>query len=169
MIGIPASGKTTFYTDRFVHTHLRLSLDVLRTRKRESELFEACLRLKQPVVIDNTNVSRGERARFIAPARMVGFSVVGYLFEADLGACLARNSKRLGKGRIRDAGVVAALERFEPPVLNEGFDAIHSVQLSPKGFKVFKNRVLQPIRSTDSSAKVMPTHPVGAVRRIRPG
>ncbi len=42
-IGLQASGKSAFYQERFQHTHLRLSLDLLRTRHRERLLFEAGL------------------------------------------------------------------------------------------------------------------------------
>ena len=67
LVGVPASGKTSFCAERFVHTHVRLSPDVLRTRKREMELFETCLRLKQPLVIDDTNAQADQRARFLVP------------------------------------------------------------------------------------------------------
>ncbi|MEN3294973.1 MAG: hypothetical protein V7642_4226, partial [Burkholderiales bacterium] len=35
-IGIQASGKSTFYKERFFDTHVRISMDLLRTRNRES-------------------------------------------------------------------------------------------------------------------------------------
>lgn len=31
-VGIQAAGKTSFYRERFFRTHIRLSLDMLRTR-----------------------------------------------------------------------------------------------------------------------------------------
>jgi predicted kinase len=34
-VGIQASGKSTFYCQRFFATHMRISLDMLRTRRRE--------------------------------------------------------------------------------------------------------------------------------------
>ena len=33
--GIQASGKTTFYLERFFQSHVRLNLDMLKTRHRE--------------------------------------------------------------------------------------------------------------------------------------
>ena len=42
-IGIQATGKTTFYVQHFLNTHLRISLDVLRTRHREARFLETCL------------------------------------------------------------------------------------------------------------------------------
>jgi len=62
LIGIPGSGKTTFYGERFLETHVRISLDLLRTRNRESIFVETCLRTQQRFVVDNTNVTAAERA-----------------------------------------------------------------------------------------------------------
>ena len=74
--GIQASGKTTFYRMRFAETHVRLSMDVLKTRNRERILLDACLRARQRFVVDNTNPTRDERARYVAPALATGFAVV---------------------------------------------------------------------------------------------
>src|SRR4029077_2067989 len=68
-VGVQGSGKTTFYRERFFDTHLRISLDMLRTRHREQLLVAACLAAKQPFVIDNTNPLPADRARYIGLAR----------------------------------------------------------------------------------------------------
>jgi predicted kinase len=130
LIGIQGAGKTTFYCQRLVHTHLRLSRDVLRTRHRERTLFEHCLQLQQRCVIDNTNVRRRERARFIVPARQAGFRVVGYFFVPEVRASLARNARRTGRARIPGKGLVGTYKRLERPIPAEGFDAIFCVQLT---------------------------------------
>ena len=39
MVGIPGSGKTTFCRERLFPSHLYISLDQLRTRSAEAELF----------------------------------------------------------------------------------------------------------------------------------
>jgi predicted kinase len=44
-IGIQASGKTTFYQQRFFATHVRISLDLLRTRERETRAMDIPPRL----------------------------------------------------------------------------------------------------------------------------
>ena len=61
-IGIPAVGKSTFYQERFFTTHVRINLDMLKTRAREFLLIHACLAGKQPFVVDNTNTLIRERA-----------------------------------------------------------------------------------------------------------
>ena len=55
LIGLQASGKSSFYLHRFFNTHVRINLDMQRTRHREKLIFEARLAAKQSVVIDNTN------------------------------------------------------------------------------------------------------------------
>ncbi|PPT07188.1 polynucleotide kinase 3-phosphatase-like [Geitlerinema sp. FC II] len=65
--GIKGSGKSTFYFQYFANTHLRINLDMLKTRHREKLIFEACLYAKQPLVIDNTNPTKLDRARYISP------------------------------------------------------------------------------------------------------
>ncbi len=57
-IGLQASGKSSFYKEKFIDTHIRINLDMLKTRYREKVLFDACLKAKQPLVIDNTNPTR---------------------------------------------------------------------------------------------------------------
>lgn len=42
-VGAQGAGKSTFYSERFFDTHVRISLDVLKTRRREQLIFEACL------------------------------------------------------------------------------------------------------------------------------
>ena len=60
-MGLQASGKSSFYLQNFYKTHIRLNLDMLKTRHREDILFEACLVAKQPLVIDNTNPTIDDR------------------------------------------------------------------------------------------------------------
>ena len=133
MIGIQASGKSTFYRERLFDTHLRLSLDLLRTRHREERLLATWLAVKQRVVIDNTNVRAAERARYIAPARAAGFRIVAYVFVPDVRAALGRNAARAGRAHVPPAGLVGTYKRLEPPGWDEGFDAISAVWVDADG------------------------------------
>jgi hypothetical protein len=56
--GLPGSGKSSFYKERFFNTHVRISLDLLKTRYRETRILEACLETDQRFVIDNTNPTK---------------------------------------------------------------------------------------------------------------
>ncbi len=75
-IGVQATGKSTFYRQRFFRTHVRVNMDMLRTRHRERRLIATCLETQQPFVVDNTNPDPKDRARYIEPARRAGFRVV---------------------------------------------------------------------------------------------
>jgi len=132
-IGIPASGKSTFYRWRFFDTHIRINLDMLKTRHREKLLFQACIAAKQPFVIDNTNASAAERKRIITPARDAGFKVIGYYFGSKVQEALERNRQREGRARIADKGVMGAAGRLELPALAEGFDELWYVRMDGMG------------------------------------
>jgi predicted kinase len=97
-VGIQASGKSSFYRKQFFDTHLRINLDMLKTRHRERILLRACIEAKQPFVVDNTNPTIEERARYIEIARSGGFRVVGYYFRSPPKEALTRNARLDGQG-----------------------------------------------------------------------
>lgn len=132
-VGVQAAGKSTFYRERFFDTHVRINRDMLRTRHREAVLLEACLRAKQPFVVDNTNVTAAERARYVAAARECGFRVVGYFFRATGREAIARNKLRTGKAVIPIPGILGTLKKLEEPAWSEGFDALHVVTITESG------------------------------------
>jgi predicted kinase len=133
LVGIQGAGKSTFYHQRFFDTHVRISLDVLRTRPRERAFFETCLRTGQQFVVDNTNVRTADRAVYIEAAKRAGFRIIGYFFETTLGDALRRNAQRFGRAQIPPAGVAGALKRLERPKLEEGFDELYLVTLDETG------------------------------------
>ncbi|MFP4973995.1 AAA family ATPase [Paenibacillus sp. CN-4] len=135
-IGIQASGKSTFYKERFFATHMRINLDMLRTRNRESIYLEASLRAKQPFVIDNTNPSALDRQRYIQPAKELGFSVKGYFFEPDYEVSMERNERREGRAKVREAGIKSTLAKLERPHAAEGFDELYLVRFRNGCFEV---------------------------------
>jgi predicted ABC-type ATPase len=135
-IGIQAAGKSTFYLERFFHTHLRISYSMLRTRRREQQLVECCLRTQTKFVVDNTNPVGHDRARYILPAKAAGFGVSGYYFATDLDSALNRNRRRPEGHVVPEAGVRATYGRLEIPRLNEGFDRLFRVTMAPETFRV---------------------------------
>ena len=134
--GIQASGKSTFYQQRFFSTHLRLSLDMLNTRNKEARLLECCLALQQRFVIDNTNPTVDDRARYIAPAKERKYQVVGYYFQTDLQSAIERNAGRAGKACIETAGILATHRRLQLPSFAEGFDELFYVRIANGTFEV---------------------------------
>ena len=130
--GIQASGKTTFYLQRFFETHVRLSLDMLKTRRRESLLLEACIRAGQSFVVDNTNVLKEQRAEYVRRARVRPFRLICFFFEPDVERAIAWNNQR-HSGAIPIKGLLATLRRMERPTREEGFDELYRVQINETG------------------------------------
>jgi predicted kinase len=130
-IGIPGSGKSTFYFERFADTHVRINLDTLKTRRREMALVRACLATQRSMVIDNTNVTAAERARYIPLACMAGYQITGYYFQSTLAEALLRNRARTGKALVPEKGVRARFNQLEPPQVSEGFDRLYTVRIDP--------------------------------------
>jgi predicted kinase len=126
--GIQATGKSTFYQQRFFHSHVRLSLDLLRTRHREQRLLQVCLQTQMRCVIDNTNPTRAERATYIGPAKAAGFEVVGYFFQSVAAEALVRNRQRPPERQVPDKGIRATRNRLELPLRAEGFDKLTFVR-----------------------------------------
>ena len=126
-IGLQAAGKSSFYRENFIDTHIRINLDMFKTRHREKILFHACLEAKQPLVIDNTNSTIEERKRYIVPAQEKDFKIAGYYFKSNLEECKQRNSKR--KKPIPLVGILATHKKLQIPSYDEGFDRIYYVSM----------------------------------------
>ena len=133
LIGLPASGKTSFYRERFAGTHDHVSKDLIRnTRKperRQRELIAASLAGGRSVVVDNTNPSRAARAGIVDVAREHGANVVAYFFETAAGDALRRNRARQGRERVPDVAIFTVRKRLEQPDVSEGFDRMYLVRL----------------------------------------
>ena len=110
---------------------------MLRTRNRESLLLTACIDGKTKLVVDNTNLTREERARYLVPAKNAGFTVVGYFFQSRIADALRRNKERNECEQVPDAGILGASGKLELPSPTEGFDQLFFVRLNePNGFVV---------------------------------
>jgi predicted kinase len=133
LCGVQGSGKTTLYRDRFIDTHVRVSMDLLRTRPREEAFVNLCLQTQQRFVVDNTNPTAAERRRYIVPAKAAGFRVIGYLVEVDAAEALARNEEREPGRRVPPSGTMGTARRLVRPAPEEGFDELWYATAAPGG------------------------------------
>ncbi len=133
LIGIQASGKTTFYKERFFRTHVRISLDLLQTRHRQDVFLKACLATEQRFVVDNTNPTVAERQPLIQVAREARFRVIGYYFQSRVSDCIGRNAARTEAQRIPDKGILGTAARMERPGFHEGYDELYYVRINAQG------------------------------------
>lgn len=134
--GIQATGKTSFYKEKFFKTHMRISLDQLNTRNKERVFMAACFAVQQPFVVDNTNPAKADRARYIAEAKQHKFKVTGYYFQSRIEDALNRNNHRLGKENIPEIGIKGTFGKLELPDPNEGFDALYFVAMENNRFVI---------------------------------
>jgi len=127
LVGLPASGKSTYYFKNFAATHVHVSKDLLPRGARQETLIEKALAAGKSVVVDNTNPSAEARKPLIALGRRHGARIVGYFFEIDVKTALVRNRQREGKARVPDVALFATRKKLAPPSYDEGFDEIHVV------------------------------------------
>lgn len=135
-IGIQGSGKTTFYRERLADRYEHISLDVLNTHNKEMLAMMSCFDRGASFVVDNTDVTREERARYIVPAREHGWRVVGYYFRSSIAECAERNDQRTGKKRLPRHAIAATAKKLEPPSRAEGFDELFYVRIEDGEFIV---------------------------------
>jgi predicted kinase len=143
-IGLPGSGKTTWYKRRGVQP---LSSDMLRnilfddiTEQRYQGLVFSTLRslLRARLIakmpwnyVDATNLSPHERRQWIKMAKSFGYEVQAVFFDVPLAVCLERNSKR--DRQVTDEVMHKMAERLRPPAFKEGFDKITVVRVKGAG------------------------------------
>lgn len=128
-IGIQASGKSTFYKERFFKSHIRISLDMLRTRNKENIILDACAAAKQPFVVDNTNPTIEDRRKYIEKAKDNKFRIIGYFFQTTSSEAAARNKSREGKEVVPPIAIYGTNKKLQVPSFNEGFDELYFVRI----------------------------------------
>ena len=136
-IGIQASGKSTFYHERF-EDYVHINLDTLHTRNKENILLQECVESGRSFVVDNTNPTREDREKYIRAAKDNGYCIHGYYFQSSVSDCIARNQKREGKARIPDHAVAGTHRKLELPEYREGFDELFYVRMEGGSFIVDK-------------------------------
>jgi predicted kinase len=138
LIGLPASGKSAFYRRRFSGTHTHISKDLAPPGARGKESrqraqLDAALAAGRSVVVDNTNVTRRERAAIIQAARGAGARVIGYYLQATTREAVARNEAREGRSKVPNVAIFTRAKQLVPPSLDEGFDELHMLRMTAGG------------------------------------
>ncbi len=143
-IGLPGSGKTTWFRRRGVTP---LSSDLLRSilfddveEQRYQGLVFSTLRslLRARLIarmpwnyVDATNLSVHERSQWIKMAKSFGYEVQAVFFDVPLEVCLERNRKR--DRSVSEEIMRKMSEKLKPPVFEEGFAKITVVRVKSAG------------------------------------
>jgi len=140
LVGLPGSGKSSFYRERFAETHLQVSKDLMKNvrgrQQRVVELVDQALAAGRSVVVDNINATVADRAALLAVGRAHQARLVAYHVDTEVRVCVARNRSREGRARVPDVAIFAARKRFTAPTAAEGFDAVFRVEADEGRFKV---------------------------------
>lgn len=139
-IGLPGSGKTTWFRRRGVTP---LSSDMLRNilfddveEQRYQGLVFSTLRtlLRARLIakmpwnyVDATNLSVHERRQWIKMAKSFGYEVQGVFFDVPLEVCLERNRSR--DRMVAEEVMRRMAEKLKPPLFEEGFAKITVVRV----------------------------------------
>ncbi len=136
LMGVQASGKSTFYRTHFAATHEHVSKDLLRASKnknknqKQAELIERAFQEQRSVVVDNTNATLQDRLTLIDLGRRYGAKIIGYYFQLDVLSSRKRNIQRTGKAQVPDVAIFITAHKFTPPSYAEGFDTLYYVRIA---------------------------------------
>ncbi|MCW5962623.1 MAG: ATP-binding protein [Bryobacterales bacterium] len=138
-VGLPASGKSTWFAQLRVQP---LSSDAMRAMLFDSEedqtnhrvvfatlrwMLRKRLELRRPATyLDATHLTRWERSPYLHLANLVECEVEALWFDEPFEVCLQRNAAR--ERVVPESAMRRMRDRFEPPLLAEGFSRITIVR-----------------------------------------
>ena len=132
MVGLQASGKSTWVAAHLAGSHVVVSKDhwpnARHREARQRRLVAGLLADRVSVVVDNTNPSPVERAPLISLAAAAGVPVRAVFLDVPLEVCRERNDARTGRTRVPDVGLFSTAARLVLPSTAEGFASVQVVR-----------------------------------------
>ncbi|UGY93939.1 ATP-binding protein [Streptomyces gobiensis] len=138
LVGLQASGKTTFYEQCLSGHYTLVSKDLFprsarNKQQRQMRLVEEALTAGRSVAVDNTNPSPEEWDPLVALIHAHDATVTAYWFPPDVTGSLQRNAPREGRDQVPDVAIFATLNRLREPSFSDGFDTVLEVRFDGQG------------------------------------
>jgi predicted kinase len=156
LIGLPASGKSTWRAQNVIEQYVISSDDYIEraavvkgqtyneafadniddATAFNNQLFQKLIREGESIVVDRTNLNPKSRRNWIAQARNKGYWIEGIVFQRPMtdSAHEEWNRRLVRPGKtIPDHVLVDMFCSFKQPTIEEGFDAINTLDTF-KGF-----------------------------------
>jgi D-glycero-D-manno-heptose 1,7-bisphosphate phosphatase len=137
MSGIPGCGKSTF-SERLLPYHYPVNLDSIHefinpqaafsfsnvrlSREIEDSMIADRLRQKTSVVVDNTNITREKRRKYLEFARDYHAEFISVYFKPNLEQALLQNSQR--ERKVPNSTIRYMEKHYQMPEFSEGFTKI---------------------------------------------
>lgn len=146
MVGGPGSGKSTFVNDVLLPKgYVHASRDKLGTWQKCVKVMEEGLDKGKNVVIDNTNVDKEARQRFIQAAKRYNADVRCFVMDVSIEQMRHNNKFREMTDKshqiVSDIIIFTYRKNYQEPVMSEGYDQILKIPFIAK-FSDEKNEKL---------------------------
>ena len=141
LVGLPASGKSTYAEKISIKKNIHLSSDNIRLEygfeagQGNDKVFEEMkkrtiinLNEGKNVIYDATNLVRKNRKYILESIKKIDCKKVCIIFAEPYRVCLERNNKREGFSFVPTEIMKRMLLSFQIPMINEGFDKIEIIQ-----------------------------------------
>ena len=132
LVGLPGSGKSTYYFSHFAETHEHISKDLMKSARqkgmRQRERIEKALREGRSVVVDNTNATPEIRAELVQLGKAHGATVIACYFDTPVAEAVTRNRQREGRAKVPDVAIYVMKHKLKPPASEEGFDEVRVIK-----------------------------------------
>lgn len=132
--GLAASGKSSFYRYHLEeHGNVYINLDTLKSATKCMSMAKKCFATKENCVIDNTNVDKASRAKWIDLCKKSNVIPIVLYFKLPLKHIFHNNKYRKLTNRttVSDVVIYTQNKKFEPPSLEE-CPSLYEVNFVPK-------------------------------------
>ena len=131
MVGLPASGKSTF-VKKYFGEYTYINQDILKTKKKCIDNTIKALKNNDNVIIDNTNVDIQTRKEYIELAKQYNYFIRCFVIDVDINLAkhlnkvryrLTRNSNK----NIPDIAYNVLSKKYKSPSMDEGFTEVINI------------------------------------------